>query len=154
MLLRFRQIISVPGEIPQSSDIPNILCVLVYSTVCGEDACVGNVVQGHLGPCVLVGVQLGTVFLYLTIAVEVCQNHVRIQCPQRVCHFSELAAVDAGIHAVDTALDDRIVVVIVLRTIAAGLEGVDFLGLHAEDEDIFRTNCIADFDVCTVQCTL
>ena len=135
------------------SDIPDILCIFVNCTVSGEDACICDVVQGHLGPGILVGVQLGTALLYLAVAVEVSQNHVRILGAQGVSHFGELAAVDAGIHPVDTALDDRVVVVIVLRTIATSLEGVDFLGLHAEDEDVVSAHCVADLDVCAVQCT-
>lgn len=80
----------------------------------------------------------GAASLCFCIGIEVCQNHIRVDIFQGICHFIEGAAIDTSAHTIDTSLNDAIVVIEGARIVALCLQCIDIFCLHTEDDDVFH----------------
>ena len=66
--------------------------------------------------------------------------------------FTEMFAVYTFVDILDNIVNLSVVVIVILRHITASFKLVYLGGAHTEDENVVFTDCIVNFNICTVHC--
>ena len=128
--------------------MPNVTRIFVDGAVCGKAAGAGNVHQRFAVPVGAVGVSANRFLLGAAIIGEIRKHHIGVVVQKRAADFRELLAGDAdAVDEINRVVQLGVVVVIILRVIAAAFELFDFGGLHTENEDVVFAHRVENLDV-------
>src|SRR5262245_2771827 len=138
--------------------MPDVPGILQYRAITGELANTRHVQDRLLGPSHWLLIFLAHGVLCVNIGWQVSQMKIVITLQERPRDPGEqtrlMRAEEVRGEGVDDAPDGWIACVICLRVIAAmGTQLLDFLGLQAEDKDIFLADLLHDLDIGTIERT-